>query len=67
MNYGDRQQRALGLLKALREHADQTQTFHAPGGGTYTLAEIADAIEQETPLGRAIVASSGTVFQTKRK
>jgi hypothetical protein len=63
MDYGERQERAVHLVKILRESPNQANTYKDTiTGKEYTPAEIADEIENETDIGREILAVSGLVF-----
>jgi hypothetical protein len=61
-DYGDRQERADHIMKALRSNPDKIYRG-GPPGSPYTYAEIADQIEKGTQLGRTVVAVGGLVFQ----
>lgn len=63
MNYGERQERALHLVKILRESPNQANTFKDPiTGKEYTPAEMADEIENETDQGKTTLSIAGFVF-----
>jgi hypothetical protein len=55
MDYGERQERAEFLVKALREHPDRMWRDK-------TFAEMADEIENQTDDGRTLVVISGLVL-----
>jgi hypothetical protein len=57
MNYGDRQERALFLIKNLRENPDQTTVVNG-----MTRKKLADHIENMTETGKEIVAVAGLVL-----
>jgi hypothetical protein len=57
MNYGDRQERALFLIKNLRENPDQTTQING-----MSRKELADHIENMTETGREVVAVAGLVL-----
>jgi len=64
MDYGDRQDRALMLVKALREQKDQSKVVYTDyRGQVFTAKDIADYIEEQSDLGRSIVATAGLVIQ----
>jgi hypothetical protein len=71
MNYGDRQDRALYLIKTLRARPNQNEIIYhgyligadrLNAGTPYSVKEIADNIEQQTELGQELVAVAGIVF-----
>ena len=64
MNYGERQERALWLIKVLREHPDHdNQIVHRDHKGLgYTREDIAKEIERETLVGRTTVSVAGLVI-----
>lgn len=57
MNYGDRQERALFLVKNLRANPDQTTKVNG-----MSRKELADHIENMTEEGRTFVAVAGFVL-----
>jgi hypothetical protein len=72
MDYGDRQERALYLVKCCREHPDQKGTIYRDyQKRAYTASELADAIENQTDVGVNLVAMTGLIssalFDTKGK
>ncbi len=62
MDYGDRQDRALYLIKRFREAGDNGKAYTDYKGRVYTPAQMADEIEQETDLGKTMLAVAGIVF-----
>jgi len=64
MDYGDRQDRANLLIKLLREKAKAGSDiiYDDKLGNKYTASEVADNIENQTSLGKQLVAVAGFVF-----
>jgi len=60
MNYGERQERAIYLVKLLRQNGEK---MFSVSTGTATGNEIAQAIEDETDDGKSFVAIAGIVLQ----
>ncbi len=64
MDYGDRQERALEIIRRCRSRPDRDEVAYIHGDGTrYSYAEIADEIERMTPIGRETLAVAGLVAQ----
>lgn len=57
MDYGDRQERALFLIKNLRSNPDQTTKVNG-----MSRKELADHIENMTEKGQEIVAVAGLIL-----
>ena len=57
MDYGDRQERALFLIKNLRENPDQTTKVLG-----MSRKELADHIENMTEIGKEVLAVAGLVL-----
>lgn len=72
MDYGDRQERALFILKCCRAYPDQTGVVYRDHQKrAYTVKDIAEAVEKQTDLGVSLVAMTGLIssalFEMKTK